>query len=342
MEQALALQVHGVGKRYRQSWRRSQVVLDDLELTVARGEAYGLLGKNGAGKSTTFRLVMGLARPDTGAIRLLDGSPGDREVKLRLGYCPENPQFPPGLTVTELLRYHASLVGDRILASRNRIDWLLIQLDLEAYRNKPVRTLSRGTLQRLALALALLARPDMLILDEPLTGLDPIARHTVIGLLRELKGTGTTMLVSSHILSELECLADKLGILAGGRIQKEIAVGVATSPAYDILVPFERGKEIIAEAPELMAIREDQGLRFGGLSFAQAQELVQRWSTAGIPILALKPGGEIDEEEILASFAATDAERVAAAPGRPLPADAAVPDAAAPSPKPRERMKEPA
>ncbi len=305
MREAGALEIAGLEKAYRVGWRQRQEVLRGLTLTVGKGEGYGLLGRNGAGKSTTFRLLTGLARPDGGEARLLGGAPGDRDVKMRVGYCPENPQFPPTLKVVEILRFHSALVRRRILTPKNRIDWLLGQFDLEEYRNRQVRTLSRGSVQKLALALALLGRPELLILDEPLTALDPVARHRVIGIFHDQKNSGTAMIISSHILSELECVADRLGVLAGGVIKKEIDVAAREkerSSAVDIRVPLEFVKEVLADDPDLENMREGESQRFTGVPFERAQKLLKRWSGAGVPILELQAGKSPLEQDVLAGM----------------------------------------
>lgn len=320
MSEAALLRVDDLRKSYRLGLRRRQSVLRGLSLRVERGEVYGLLGRNGAGKSTTFRLLTGLARPDGGEIHILGGRPGDRDVHLRLGYCPENPQFPPNLTVRELMRFHASLVASRLVTAKSRVDWLAGQFDLSEVSRRELRQLSRGTQQRVALALALLARPELLILDEPLTALDPLQRQRVIEILLEHKRAGTAMIVSSHILAELETLADRLGVLRDGRIGHEVTLGAAGAAplAMDIRIPFEKAKEARLDAPDLEEVREGETAAFRGLPFERAQTLLQRWSAQGIPILELAERRELPADTILASIAAS-------APA-PAPAPAQAPD----------------
>ncbi|MBM4118142.1 ABC transporter ATP-binding protein [bacterium] len=315
---AALLRVEDLRKSYRLGLRRRQCVLRGLGLRVERGEVYGLLGRNGAGKTTTFRLLTGLARPDGGAIHILGGRPGDRDVHLRLGYCPENPQFPPNLTVRELMRFHAALVASRLVTTRNRVDWLAAQFDLSGVSRRELRQLSRGTQQRVALALALLARPERLILDEPLTALDPLQRQRVIEILLEHKRAGTAMIVSSHVLTELQTLADRLGVLAEGRIGREIDLGAvgALPLAMDIRIPFEKAKEARLDAPDLEGVREGDTAAYRGLSFARAQTLLQRWSALGIPILELAERRELPAAEILASIAEDAAPAAVSEPAR--------------------------
>ncbi len=310
MTDGALLSIQDLAKSYRLGLGRRLSVLRGLSLTVGRGEVYGLLGRNGAGKSTTFRLLTGLARAEAGSISILGGRPGDRDVHLRLGYCPENPQFPPNLTVRELMRFHAALVASRLVTAGNRVDWLAAQFDLSAVGHRELRQLSRGTVQRVALALALLSRPELLILDEPLTALDPLQRQRVIDILLEQKRAGTGMIVSSHILAELEAIADRLGVLKDGRIGREIALGPAGAAplAMDIRIPFEKSKEARLDAPDLEGVREGETAAFRGLPFERAQTLLQRWTALGIPILELAERRELPAEEILASIAEEPAD----------------------------------
>lgn len=305
MSEAAALTIQGLHKGYSVGLRKRLPVLSGLEFQVSRGEVYGLLGRNGVGKSTTFRILMGLSRPDAGSVELLGGKPGERDVQLRVGYCPESPEFPPNLTVMEVMRFHASLVKSRVLSAGNRLDWLVEQFDLSAYRRHQIHQLSRGSRQRLALALSLLARPDLLILDEPLTALDPLQRQRVIQVLLDQRRAGTAMIISSHILSELECLCDRLGVMNHGRIRRELSLDQEANAgpgAMDIRIPFEKAKQALLDEPDLEGIREGGSQTFRGVPFESAQDLLQRWSAAGIPILGVAKRRELPEDEVLATF----------------------------------------
>jgi len=331
MQESVALRIEGLRKSYRVGLRRRIEVLRGLSLRVERGEVYGLLGRNGAGKSTTFRILMGLGRHEAGSVRLLGERPGTRGVRLRVGYCPENPQFPPGLTVLEVLRFHRSLVGERVHSPRTRIDWLLEEFHLDEYRRRPVRALSRGTIQRLALASALMARPELLILDEPLTALDPLARHRVNEILLEQKRQGASMIIASHILGELESVSDRLGVLSGGVIQREIdlrAEAAEAVRALEIRVPGESEAGIRALDPDLAGVTEGQAVCYRELAFDQAQDLLRRWSAAGIPILSMGPSRRTMEAEILALIDQPDAAPPPPEdqPAAPWPATRPAPD----------------
>jgi ABC-2 type transport system ATP-binding protein len=299
-----ALNVTGLQKRYSTGLRGRLEVLKGLEMRVERGQVYGLLGRNGSGKSTTFRILMALSRPDAGSVEMLGGSPTDRDLRLRVGYCPESPQFPPNLTVMEVLRFHSSLVRSRLLTAGNRVDWLIEQFDLGEYRKRKVHQLSRGGVQRLALALTLLARPELLILDEPFTALDPLQRQRVSEVLRDQHRAGTAMIIASHILSELETHCDRLGVLGGGRIRREIALDHADdrAVALDIRVPFAAAKEARLDASDLDSINDGDCRTYRGVPFERAQGLLREWSAAGVPILEIQRRRELPEDEILAGF----------------------------------------
>ena len=192
--------------------------VDGIDLAVERGELFGLIGHNGAGKSTLIRLMLGLIEPDAGSIHV-DGQPvggrGFREVRRRIGWLPENVVLYDNLSGHETLAYFARLKG----ADRAEIDPLLERVGLMPAARRPVREYSKGMRQRLGFAQALLGRPAVLLLDEPTTGLDPAAIRDFYATLGELRARGTTVIVTSHILAELQERVDRIALLAGGRVQ---------------------------------------------------------------------------------------------------------------------------
>ncbi len=299
-----ALIVKGLEKHYSIGLRGRLQVLKGLDMQVERGQVYGLLGRNGSGKSTTFRILMALSRPDAGSVEMLEGSPVNRDLRLRVGYCPESPQFPPNLSVTEVLRFHSSLVRSRLLTAGNRVDWLIDQFDLGEYRKRKVHQLSRGGVQRLALALTLLSRPELLILDEPFTALDPLQRQRVSEILRDQHRAGTAMIIASHILSELETHCDRLGVLGGGRISRVIDLDHRDdqNAALDIRVPFTSAKEARLDIGDLDSISDGDSRTFRSVPFERAQDLLREWSAAGVPILEIHRRHKLPEDEILAGF----------------------------------------
>jgi len=192
--------------------------VDGLSLTLERGEIFGLLGPNGAGKTSTIKMILGLTKPTRGSV-LLDGrDPRDPRARKRLGYLPENACFYDHVTAVEFLELSGALFGIQAGACRRRADALLSRLGLSEHAGKPLRKFSKGLTQRLGICQALLNEPNFLVLDEPMSGLDPIGRAEVKEILREERKRGTTIFMSSHVLAETEPLCDRIGILHHGRL----------------------------------------------------------------------------------------------------------------------------
>jgi len=192
--------------------------VDALSLTVPTGGVFGLLGPNGAGKSTTLKLLVGLLRPTSGRAELLGLPPGDTNARQRLGFLPENPTFYDHLSAEELLTYFAGLFGFKGVERRKRAIAVLDRVGLGADRRRPIRQYSKGMVQRVGLAQALVNEPDLVILDEPMSGLDPLGRRDVRAMIAQLGRDGHTVLFSSHILSDAEELCERVAILGKGRL----------------------------------------------------------------------------------------------------------------------------
>jgi ABC-2 type transport system ATP-binding protein len=205
--------------------------LAGLDLAVPRGEVFGLLGPNGAGKTTLVKLLLGIAFPTGGRAMVLGRPPGDIEAKARIGYLPENHRYPPHLTGEQALHFFGRLSGLRSPERSTRVDGMLRRVKLEAWRSARVRTYSKGMMQRLGMAQALLNDPELLILDEPTDGIDPIGRHEIRDILIEQAGRGTTIFLNSHLLSEVERLCTRVAILKEGRLVREGGVEELTRPA---------------------------------------------------------------------------------------------------------------
>jgi len=209
-----AIELRGVRKAYP-----SGVAVDDLDLTVPAGVVYGLLGPNGAGKTTTIKMLLGLVQPSAGTIRVLGGSSADAAIRTQIGFLPEHFRFHDWLTAAEFLDFHGQLYGMTKEARARRIPLVLEQVGLASRRDSRLRSFSKGMLQRVGLAQALLNEPKLLILDEPTSGLDPGGRQEVRDLILDLRrGGGATVLLNSHILSEVERVCDEVAILDLGRL----------------------------------------------------------------------------------------------------------------------------
>src|SRR6202041_2826246 len=193
--------------------------LEGLTMQVEDGEVFGFLGPNGAGKSTTIKLLTGLIFPTAGNARILGKPISDISMHQDIGYLPEQPYFYDYLTAAELLDYFAQIHKFRASERRERVDRMLKKVGLETARKIQLRKYSKGMLQRVGLAQAILHDPKVVILDEPMSGLDPIGRREVRDIILELKREGKTVLFSTHILSDAEMLCDRVGVIVSGKLQ---------------------------------------------------------------------------------------------------------------------------
>jgi ABC-2 type transport system ATP-binding protein len=200
-------------------WRpKPYRALDSLNLEIAQGETFGFLGPNGAGKTTTLKLLMQLIYPTSGHAEILGRPVGDVAVKRRIGFLPESPYFYDYLTAEELLEYFATLLGYDRPARRRRVAALLDEVGIGGERRLQLRKFSKGMLQRVGIAQALINDPDVVFLDEPMSGLDPLGRREVRHLILKLRDRGCTVFFSSHVLSDAEALCSRVAILAGGKL----------------------------------------------------------------------------------------------------------------------------
>lgn len=257
-------------------------VLKDVRFAVKRGRSFGFLGPNGAGKTTTIKILVGLIFPTSGQVSIFGFKPSDRKARRRMGYLPENPSFPDGLTGEEVLRLMGDLVGLPPSRRASEIARVLKVVDLTHAAKLTVRKYSKGMVQRLGIAQALLNDPDLVILDEPMSGLDPVGRREVKDLVVELRRSGRTILFSTHIISDAEEICDDLAIIVRGEIVRSgtvtelIGTGtrqlevLATGVPASFPAPCTRTGELAR-----FAIESDAGLRelMGALWAAQAKVL---------------------------------------------------------------------
>ncbi len=215
-----AIRTEGLTKHYTVGfWRpRPYLALDALTLSVGQGEVFGFLGPNGAGKTTTLKLLMQLIFPTTGRAEILGRPVGDVDVRRRIGYLPENPYFYDHLTAEELLEYFASLFGYPGAERKARAARLLDEVGIGAERRLQLRKFSKGMLQRVGIAQALVNDPELVFFDEPMSGLDPLGRRDIRQLILRLRDQGKTVFFSSHVLSDAEALCSRVGIVVGGSL----------------------------------------------------------------------------------------------------------------------------
>ncbi|MFP4028945.1 MAG: ABC transporter ATP-binding protein [Candidatus Brocadiia bacterium] len=231
-------------KIYRDFWGRGRVkALDGLNLEVNRGEVFGLLGPNGSGKTTTVRLILGLLFPTKGVVRLFGQDPRDVDVKKRVGYMPEESHLYEYLNAEETLDFFGRIFGLSGAERRRRTDSLIEMVGLERARHRPIGEFSKGMARRIGLAQALINDPDLLILDEPTTGLDPLGSREIKDLIGTLRERGKTVFLCSHLLADVEQVCDRVCILYGGKIRE-------MGPVEDLLTEVERSELRFPAVPE--------------------------------------------------------------------------------------------
>jgi ABC-2 type transport system ATP-binding protein len=276
-------------------WRKKPYrALDRLTMTVEAGEVFGFLGPNGAGKSTTLKLLMGLIFPTSGSARILGKPVGDLHMRRRIGFLPENPYFYDYLTAEELLTYYAGLSGLRGPDRARRVAAALDEVEIGAERRMRLRSYSKGMIQRVGVAQAVVADPEVVFLDEPMSGLDPLGRRDLRQLMLRLRDRGCTVFFSSHILSDAEALCSRVGIVAQGRL---VAHGKLSE-----MVAFElRGWElVVSDLPDVLKAqlerrlvsitRLSQGRYTLELTATDSPEqLIQQLSVHGVHIVSLNP-----------------------------------------------------
>nr|WP_320013418.1 ABC transporter ATP-binding protein [uncultured Desulfobacter sp.] len=198
--------------------RRKKVAVENVGFEIKAGESFGIIGVNGAGKSTTLKIIMGFISPDSGVIAIDGKSPQDPSSRKNIGYLPENPYFYDNLSAEELLLFSSSASGVEKQTAKAQIKSLLTRVGLYDVRKARLRTYSKGMTQRAGICFSLVHDPDIVILDEPMSGLDPLGRKMVIDLIRELKSQGKTVLFCSHILNDVERICDRVAIMDAGHL----------------------------------------------------------------------------------------------------------------------------
>ena len=291
-------------------WRpRPYRALESLTLTVGEGELFGFLGPNGAGKSTTLKLLLQLLYPTSGLARVLGRPAGDVGVRRRIGFLPENPSFYDYLTAEELLSYFTRLFGVRGAEVGARVARALDDVGIGAERRLKLRQYSKGMIQRVGLAQALLNDPELVFLDEPMSGLDPLGRRQVRQLMLRLRDRGCTVFFSSHILSDAEALCSQVAIVVQGRL-------VASGRVADIQDFRIRGWELVMSqvSPEARQELERRGLTMTTLDRdritvelppdSEPVGLVNELAGRGAALVSLNPVRETLEDYFVAKVAA--------------------------------------
>ncbi len=226
MKTGSAISCRGLGKTYRSGFFRIPYVgLSGLDLDVHRGEIFGFIGPNGAGKTTTIKILMGLQSATEGEATVLGVDHRDPQSKRKVGFLPERPYFYQHLTARELLRFYGQLFDLGGSELSDRVERLLVRVKLDRFADVPLRSYSKGMLQRAGVAQALINDPDLVVLDEPMSGLDPLGRALIRDLIFEERERGRTVFFSSHILADVEMICDRVGIIVGGKLRGAGSVG---------------------------------------------------------------------------------------------------------------------
>jgi ABC-2 type transport system ATP-binding protein len=248
-----AIEILGLTKTYQVGfWRkRPKCALKPLNLSVEEGEIFGFLGPNGAGKTTTLKLLMGLVYPSAGSARILGSEINDPGMKAQIGFLPEQPYFYDYLTAAELLEYYAQLSGVGAKDRKRQVNEVLARVGLPDVSGMQLRKFSKGMLQRVGIAQAILHNPRLLFFDEPMSGLDPIGRREVRDLMEELKHAGKTVFFSTHILSDAEALCDRVAIIHQGELRGVGAVADLTSSVEGSVEVVWHGNSVPANVKTL-------------------------------------------------------------------------------------------
>ncbi len=296
---------------YVTCWRHRRVeAVRGISFSVQRGEIFGIVGPNGAGKTTTLKVLTGLVRPSSGVARLMGKPVHDVESRRRLGYLPEGPYFYEHLNVVELLSFYGSLLGVPRQTLRERAERLIAEVGLEHARTRPIRKFSKGMRQRAGFAQALNNDPELVILDEPQTGLDPVGRKDVRDLIFRLKSQGKTVVISSHILPDVEAVCDRVAVLHRGEIQEIGSLHELTSERtayYEFIVrnvseSLVRGLDslrLVEARGDVLMLRFDPGI--------DLPEVFARLVALGAQILSMNPHRENLEDVFLRDTYGRDA-----------------------------------
>jgi ABC-2 type transport system ATP-binding protein len=303
------LQLRDVSKAFRGHLGIGRTVaVDGLDLEVRQGEIFGLLGPNGAGKTTTMKLLLGLLRPDRGEVLLFGDPPSSTRPRARLGYLPENPYFYDYLTAEEFLDFYGRLHGIPSRSRKRIVAQTLERVGLGDRGTTALRKFSKGMVQRLGLAQAIQHDPDLVILDEPMSGLDPIGRREVRDLILRLKADCKTVFFSSHILQDAEMICDRVGILDRGKLR---SVGKLSEMISESVRWFEvavRGTvPVIEDVERLSSQGNDHLLKVGDV--ASLARLLDTLIRAGGQVLSVWPRKDTLEDLFLREIGRSREER---------------------------------
>jgi len=257
-----AVDVQNLTKVFSAGLKRDYVVaVDNLSFSVRPGEVYGLIGPNGSGKSTTMKVVLGLMAANEGTVKVFGRDSGDIRARNEIGFLPENPYFYRHLSGTETLQFYGKLCGMRGRELKERIAELLALVDLEQAAKRRLAGYSKGMLQRIGLAQSLIQRPQLVVLDEPTAGVDPVGSREIRDLIMKLRDEGITVFLCSHLLEQVQEVCDRVGIIFRGRMRREGNLDDLISIEHQTALTLENASPaVIAEIEEVVARHEDVGI----------------------------------------------------------------------------------
>src|SRR5215203_3923993 len=301
------IEITNLTKDYEIGFFRKRRVraLDGLSLSIDRGQIFGFLGANGAGKTTTLKLLMRLIFPTTGSAKILGHDIGDVSMHERIGYLPENPYFYDYLTAREFLHYCAEIFGFPAAARKKRAADLLARVKLDEKRwDTQLRKFSKGMLQRVGLAQSLINDPEIVFLDEPMSGLDPVGRREVRDLIAALRAEGKTVFMCSHILSDIEVLCDRVAILKRGRLAQvgyldELRRTTEGPNRMEVMATGTEAEMLSQHLPETEIAPTPRGLRLEVASEDQIDEVLAALRKVGGKLVSVQPVKQSLEELFL-------------------------------------------
>jgi len=270
-----------------------------LTLTVEQGEAFGFLGPNGAGKTTSIKMMLGLVAPTAGQARLLDEPLGSRAARAKMGFLPEHFRFHDWLTAVEFLTLHGQLYGVERAVLNRRIGELLERVGLSEFGKAQLRTFSKGMLQRIGLAQALLNQPRLVFLDEPTSGLDPVGRRLVRDVIRELRETGTTVFLNSHLLSEVEITCDRVAFIKHGEVLKTADLKTLMAGSARVTIRTGGVPPVALDAVRALAAEtrlEGETLHLALAGEAQIPQVLRALHAEQVDVFAVTPETQSLEE----------------------------------------------
>lgn len=295
------VRVDGLRKEFVSPWKRKKTVaVNDISFEVQAGEVFGFLGPNGAGKTTTLKMLMGLLHPSAGQATVLGHPAGAQEAKAQVGYLPENPYFYDYLSAREFLHMVGRMYKMSAAQRKSRVDRLLDRVGLGMAKNRPMRSYSKGMLQRVGLAQALMSEPALVVLDEPMSGLDPVGRREVRDLIDELRGAGHTVVFCTHILADAEQLCDRVAMIVKGSIRQIGTMDqVLGDRVHRVDLRFSGIEQVPSELRELLATEpKKSGEEWLGATQGQAQasKACAKIIAAGGQVISLIPHRQTLEE----------------------------------------------